>query len=311
MSSISQFLVEILGPDGASALEKATARSQELGNALLPRSILAWINTSPEQFQGELPGTALPAGFIKSEAGYSGYVGVGSDIYRFANASLFHVTASVAVALGAQGEGIAAARGIHLEQLGKSIDLLAKSQRLHKELAKKSPPGKFNDLPEKLKDEGYPADKAFAIAWAQKNKEKKSEDLEKEELEKNKDAVNNPGAPGPSHAPQKPAMPEPPQKVAPPLPAPKMKPNRPKIPRPAKPATGATLKLTRSEARKDCELCGIPQFTGEEFTACYCLRVLAKSAKVVSFGDEVVLELDPEDWDLEARTTLLQTVGRK
>lgn len=42
-------------------------------------------------------------------------------------------------------------------------------------LEKVSPPGKFKDLPEKLKAKGYPAKSAFAIAWAAKNKANKSE----------------------------------------------------------------------------------------------------------------------------------------
>lgn len=269
---ISEFLVEVLGPDGASALIKATERSQELGNALLPRSVLAWINTHSDQFQGELPGTNTAVAFSKSEEGYSGYVGVGTDMYRFTNATLFHVAASVSVALGAAGEGVAAARGLHLENLGRSIDLLAKSQKLHKELDKK---------------------KAA------------------EELEKSKDKPAE-GAPGPSHAPTKPDAPLPPTKVAPPIPNPQPKPTRPKIPRPAKPVAGHTLKLTRSEADSTCELCGIGQFTNEQFTACHCLRVLAKSVKVLAFEPvSVTLELGGEDWDLEARTTLLQIVGRK
>lgn len=54
---------------------------------------------------------------------------------------------------------------------------LSKSEDLNK----KSPPGKFKDLPEKLKEKGYSADSAFAISWAAKNKA----DAKKSDLDKN------------------------------------------------------------------------------------------------------------------------------
>lgn len=69
--------------------------------------------------------------------------------------------------------------------LKKKIDEYAEGLRTLRErelnaqkLAKVSPPGKFKDLPEKLKDKGYSADSAFAIAWDAKNKAdaKKAED---------------------------------------------------------------------------------------------------------------------------------------
>jgi hypothetical protein len=69
-----QFLKAVLGEDGAKALAKAAERAPELGNALLPRTIMAWLGVaSRDDFEGTIPGvenTYLQ--FTKAEAKYSG-----------------------------------------------------------------------------------------------------------------------------------------------------------------------------------------------------------------------------------------------
>lgn len=133
-----RFLTCILGEDGSVALKKAAERSTELNDILLPRTIWAWLNTLPAGYQGSLPGSeGVAVNFAKSENGYTGSVDIGEARYNFEDASLFHVTASVALALGVPNVGVSQLRDRSLEKVGRSIDVLAKSRSLNEFLRKR------------------------------------------------------------------------------------------------------------------------------------------------------------------------------
>lgn len=133
------FMSSVLGPDGATALKKAASRSSELSGAILPRAIMAWVTIASQLgYEGEIPGVdGTHIEFQKSEVGFSGSIASEGMSYKFHNASHFHVAATVAVALDAQDSLLdPALRDIEIEQLGKSIDVLAKAKAVKAEIEK-------------------------------------------------------------------------------------------------------------------------------------------------------------------------------
>jgi hypothetical protein len=289
----SKFLKAVLGDDGAHALTKATERSAELGYALVPRTIMAWLHTARGEFEGEVPGVENTyVSFTKAEAGYTGSISIDDDLYKFADASEFRLIAAIAVALDLdQARGDVKPRDLDLERLGKSIDILAKAKMLTRELVKKSPSAKGKD----------------------QNKEEESPDGgSSPEMEK---AAAGPGpepAPGRAHAPTSPKMPTPPTKVQPPAPKPKGTIRKPHTSTPAKPVASYTVKLSQSETGRLCLECGLPQFKNGVFAGCMCFRELAKASKVVLVEtDGVTLELPGDAWDEDALSTLFEAVGRR
>jgi hypothetical protein len=134
-----KFLKAVLGEDGAKALTKAAERAPELEGALLPRTIMAWLSLAARaDFEGSIPGnenTYLQ--FTKAEEKYSGSIAVGDDVYSFDQASMLHLGACVAVALGADHERLnPGLREIDVQRLGKNIDTLAKARVAVRELRK-------------------------------------------------------------------------------------------------------------------------------------------------------------------------------
>lgn len=285
----NQFLSAVLGDAGAAALKKAADRAEGLELALLPRTILAWMNAAP-MYEGALPGLEdTYVSFSKSETGFTGSITIGEGLYKFENETLFHVAGAIAVSVGFTPGDAApeAIRNIDIERLGKSIDMLAKARRANEEMAK----AKRKPEDEHLSDEEY----------------ERKYDLEKKQQ-------GGAGGTGQAAAPIAPAAAANPTPTAPPPSKATMVPTPPKIPtvkppKPAKPMN--TMKLARSEADSRCDECGGAQFFGEKFTGCLCFRALAKSARVLSDSEDGVVLQFGEDWDAETTTTFLQAVGRK
>jgi hypothetical protein len=271
----NKFLLAILGPDGASALQRASERSEILGQALLPRSVLAWVSGVGE-FEGFIPGTDdLLSRITKSEKGFSGHI----NSHEFNDASLIHVSAAIAVALGADENCNDAAKSFDLERLGKSLDLLVRSKLVQEELVKA----------EKVACK-CPKDK-----HVEKCPNKPKEDLAKAGMEP---PVKNaaPVAPAaPIAANQTPAVkPAAPAAVA----------KAPKVPKPA----GATVALTRSEMEHLCPACASANFTGNELTPCICFTALKKSIDILAM-DELgcVIHISEPMADV---VTFLEALGR-
>jgi hypothetical protein len=286
------FLEAVLGQTGTIALLKASQHSEEIHNALMPRSVLAWIKAK-QDFEGNIPGTDGFVSFKKSENGFSGEVAIGEELHKFVDASLFHVAASVAVAIDAEYEAVSGLRDLDLERLGKSIDLLASREHIVGLLVKSDEGmaiANAKDAEDELSDEEY---------------EKK---YGKKRLEK---AGAGPGKPAGAIAPTAPTAPT---ATAPP---PKTQPMKPaKVPGafPAvKPATtpAPTMKLKMSEANFACKLCGETQMKGPKFKGCFCFAGLAKSARVIAADEEGFTIQLSNDWDSESIATLLEAVGHE
>ena len=320
----NQFLVAVLGVSGAEALLKASDRVEGLEHALLPRTILAWINTAP-MFDGEIPGIEdTHVAFSKSEEGFSGEITIGDGLYKFENQTLFHIAATVAVAVGVDENRTSPdVRNIDMERLGKSIDMLAKARRASEELSAAAHERKYDED----KKCGKPVGKyTCALAAGHKGSTHQSAPFaspddsikakpifKDEDLEKKAQSSAASGS-GPAAAPIAPAAAAIPTPTAPQPSKESMAPAPPKIPT-VKPPKAAkpinTMKLTRSETAVRCGDCGGAQFFGDKFAGCLCWRVLAKTAKVVASDDETVTVGLSDDWDEETTATFLEAVGRK
>jgi len=312
-----KFLASVLGEESAGLLIKTIDQTPILEHAIVPRTILAWLSAAPS-FEGEVL-DGIDMAFEKSDSGFTGAIDVNGDSYCFQDANVFHVGASVAVALGMEELESEGLRTLDISRLGKTIDLMCKAHRVNVELDKTSPPGKFNDLPEKLKAKGYPADKAFAIAWSQKNKEEKTEEdpddkLSDEEFERKYDAERLKArkskkldkALGDSLPPAAPTAAKPQKAGAPKAatsPAPKMA--TPKA------TSTSTMSLTRSEAATPCGDCAGHQFVDDKFVGCICFESFAKAIKVMSVTDAgLVLELDMRTLEQDDVDALSDAFGR-
>jgi hypothetical protein len=157
--SSTQFLMAVLGKDGAKALYKASLRANELENAIVPRAILAWLNTiGLTDYEGELPGVEdTYINFQKSEDTYSGAISIADSVFTFHAANVFHVASCIAVALGADADKLSPSiRDLDLNRLGKTIDVLAKATFVTEQLRKA--PDRFELLD---MDNGPEPEKAF------------------------------------------------------------------------------------------------------------------------------------------------------
>lgn len=129
------FLQEILGKDGAGALNRAVERIPELKSVLLPRVIVSWLSIMGKVgYDGEIPGSNSYVSLIKSEDNeFTGALTIDNQLYSFENQDMLHVAASLGVALGLDFEPVNENIKIkELNNLGKSIDLLVKTQVVKK-----------------------------------------------------------------------------------------------------------------------------------------------------------------------------------
>lgn len=290
-----QFLTAVLGNDGAIALQKAADRSEDLGNALVPRAILSWLNAATKyDFDGAIPGvTNTYVSFSKSEKGFSGSIDLHGENYAFKDASIFHLAASVATAISVNDISTGA-RSSEIEKLGRSVDLLAKTRIL-----------------------------SDALSKAEKEKQEKSYECQgKDEctdtgcitrghvLEKNKDSHGGAASKGAAASAVAPAMPLPPTAVQPEQP--RITAKLPKLPGSAqvpKVAKSMTVNITKSEADKGCSMCGKAQFIENEFKGCICLRALAKNS-VVNMDEYGYIVKLGEEWSKDEIFTLFECIGR-
>lgn len=269
------FLKAVLGDDGARALAKAAERGPELEAALLPRTIMAWLGIAARHdFEGQIPGVENTyIQFRKAEERYSGSVAIGEEVYSFEKASVLHLGACMAVALGADHERVTAGlKDLDIQRLGKNIDTLAKARVAVAELRKRAlgaeAPG--------------PAHAPTAP-----------------------DGPVAPTPPVPNQTSKGPMVGMTPTQPKPP------KPGTPSLLPGAKTQTKSpALKVTKSQAEKKCPICSGTQFRSGRFSGCICFRELAKSVRVRILEDGYNLEFGP-DWDRDSILTLVESLGTK
>jgi len=266
-----KFLASVLGEESAGLLIKTIDQTPILEHAIVPRTILAWLQAAPS-FEGEVL-DGIDMAFEKSESGFTGAIDMGNDSYSFQDANVFHVGASVAVALGMEELESEGLRTLDIERLGKNIDLMAKAHRVTVELER-------TDSPSPCKECGGVGSHPKTCQTALKNpKVKKDEPASQDDLDK---AIGD-SAPPAAPTAAKPRAAGAPKAAT--IAAPKVS-----IP---KATSTSTMSLTRSEARTPCSDCAGYQFADDKFVGCVCFSALEKSIKVVSATDSgLVLELD-------------------
>jgi hypothetical protein len=129
MSHFGDFISDVLGADAASALSKATDRSEALAGWLGPRVVLGWLElVGGHEYSGQIPGVeGSVLAFRKAEGGLEGSIGLDDDIFDFADADLTQLAATMTVVLGGSTP-TGKLRDGDLVGLGKSVDLLCKSR---------------------------------------------------------------------------------------------------------------------------------------------------------------------------------------
>ena len=132
------FLLDVLGVEGAQALKKAINQFCDLEGAVIPRAAWGWLETAPlDIYDGVIPGQNSQLAFNKSEAGFTGQIEIGNEFYKFENATTSHLVAALALALDIDQERISASvKDLDLFRLGKNLDLLTKAHRISKLIKK-------------------------------------------------------------------------------------------------------------------------------------------------------------------------------
>jgi hypothetical protein len=283
----AQFLIEVLGPDGALALAKAASRSEYLAQMIVPRTILAWLEANPD-FAGNVPGTDIQMSFTKSEDGFSGTLGT----YTFQEATIFHVAGACATAMDLDSLMFGNARNSELTRLGKSIDLMAKVHRLSV-LSKNHTGGGEESSPGDEHGE-YSRQEIF-----QNEEHSKEDPKNKAKLLKKQPGMGGGASPaGKTAGPVAPAAPAAPTATAPQHTTPQKPKQMAGSAKPPKPAMGGnTMKLSQSEANSSCTMCGQHQFRDGKFTGCLCFSSLAKSTKALFHSDQSCDLTLGEGWD--------------
>ena len=295
------FLKAVLGEDGANALKKAVelAKCDTFSNAILPRTVLGWLEVSPSfSYEGEIPGVdGTFIAFKKSESGFSGRISLLSGDYLFEDAPLIRVAAGIATALGVEAAEVAGAvKNVEIAKLGKSIDLLVKSKAI---LDYKKNKRLNAGIKEETEEHGGPAGLSAGTI-----RQIATDHLEENPKAYAKGKNKSPLTKAPGGATEAPAGVAKPQATKPPLAPVSTAPSTVQK-KPPKPTGIPTVKreiklhLTKSQMATRCATCGRTSFTGDKFTACLCFLALAKSVKVEKEGEGVVLGFSPE-WDAEA-----------
>ncbi len=131
---LTSFLEGTLGADGYQAFISTLQKDEKLLNAIVGRSLWAWVQTLPihKSFDSHLPGMSGYAVLNKnSDENYNGYIRVNNTKYNLSDASPFQLAATLSIALG--HDDLEVPTGVRkevLSKLGKSVDLLIKSRYL-------------------------------------------------------------------------------------------------------------------------------------------------------------------------------------
>lgn len=270
MEKVNRFLDAILGQDGAAALRKTAERSSPLASALLPRSIMSWLTLAGRWgYEGEIPG--VPGSWLR-----------------------FHKTEQDTFqgCIEAGGEQydfdhaslthLAACTAVCLGMDARPIDPALKPQdveRLGKNLDLLVMTRFVNFLKSREETAGECSCQGECSC-----EETSSPDLEKAPQEQ-------PGQPAGARQPIKPAMAVPQAKQ------PRQNPTRP-----------PTMKVTKHQVDRPCQVCDGRQFENGSFQGCYCLKDLSRFVKAERNGDGFVLHFGSE-WSANDIAVLVDMMG--
>lgn len=299
----NKFFGHILGEAGAKALNNT---AEILRPIVVPRTIMSWVIMMGDLgYDGPVPGT--PDSYIslhKSESGYRGAIKVEDELITFENAALAHVSATLGVSLGVELPEIDdKLKTKDLGALGKSIDLLVKSEFVRK-------------VQEKKLDKSNNDHKGATPP----------KPPEKPKVDNPASHDNTPGTHGGHQKPQQQSPQERPPKLPP---GAKSLPTEPPIERGQKgkgkvkeakkmysrnnvpdetPLEPQKIKINKAEMDKVCAKCGDSRFEKGEFKSCACIPELSKSISTEKSPDGVLLVLNRQVSmeTLEALVSLLK-----
>ena len=276
------FLRAVVGDDGASALRKAADRLGDLEGAIVPRAIMAWLGVAARgDYEGSIPGVQDSyLDFAKNEDGtYSGSITIGEGVFPFQNATVFHLAASISVALGAQElDDDSRFKNMDLVKLGKSIDIMAKAKFISnaEDLAKdlvKAVPGP----PHAPTLTGVPQ---IAVAPVKQ--------------------VDKGPQPPPGQKPKKP----PTEAKVPKATVPKLKVKIPKN----EPGGGKKFLVSDTAAKSECGVCGLPLIKNEKFSGCMCFKETARYVTLTKNAGKTYINFS-RSVDDDAIAAILDTLG--
>ncbi len=154
------FLRAIIGNEGTDALNKAIDTIPVIGSVVVPRAIVSWLSIlSKVGFEGSIPGVKDSYfSLIKTESlSLTGALTINDQLHTFEEADLLHVAASLGVALGIDLEPVSDnLKNKDLTKLGKSIDLLVKSEFIKKAKAIKKASDESDAMPAPANEQDEP-----------------------------------------------------------------------------------------------------------------------------------------------------------
>ncbi len=335
MDKHTAFLVEVLGARGSEALLKAVRKSEILAQVLVPRAIIGWaLNAATYGYTGPIPGQEQT--FVelrKSETSglYSGAISARGDTVTFTDSTLYRLAAHLALAIDAEpGVPHERLKSIDLTRLGKSVDVLAKSQMLSKASRAPRVMSRHGSLEvwhdglgihpfsiHKVGTGQLVMDGLTSLADAQKHASSYGETKDgaantqfgKVELP---GQTNKPQAQQAPLAPQQPqkqpkiqGQPVQPDKQGKPVKAPPRTPDK----APSVKIAAPSLTVGKSEAHGNrCPMCAQLQFAPDgEFTGCVCFAALAKYTRTETDGESYRVTFE-SGWDSDALEVLVEAL---
>lgn len=306
-----KFLKASLGEEGAAALLKAVGREPKLASVLIPRAIVGWLQfVTHNEYEGPIPGIDNSyVQFTKAQTGFTGVLGLSDGVYEFQKSSLYHLASAISLAIGHEPESIdPEVRNVVLNKLGKSIDTLAKAMVVTQLLAKRAMgPMKLTSHGSYHVEHTGKPDKPYSVVHTPSNQ------VVQTHINSLKDADVIAQWHHKTHGP---AGPKPLAKEVS-LPGQSQKPTAQKGPigpqgpiakQPAMPGPKApkSISVTKSQAERQCHVCGGYNFADGRFKGCICFRDLAPDTVSTAYNDGYVLEFrktaEPDAVNLLFRT---------
>lgn len=312
-----KFLKASLGDEGAAALLKAVGREPKLASVLIPRAIVGWLSfVTQNEYEGAIPGIDNSyVQFTKAQTGFSGVLGLSDGVYEFQKSSLYHLASAISLAIGHEPESLdPAVRDIVLNRLGKSIDTLAKAQVVTQLLAKRAmgPMKLTTHGSYHVEHTGNP-DSPYSVIHSASAKPVQTG------IKSLKDADSIAQWHHKTHGPAGPANLHLAEQSgtgimqAPTAQIPPIGPKGPISKAPAQSASAAAkpkaMSVTKSQAKRQCHVCGGYNFVNDSFKGCICFRDLAPDTTTTSYRDGYVLEFR-KSAEPEAVALLLRTLKK-
>jgi hypothetical protein len=261
---------------------------------------MSWLSVASRfGYSGELPGVQdTYLDFSKNtDDSFAGSITVGTGKFEFSHASMIHLAALILVASGG-GDAGPHVKPADLGNLGKSIDLLVKSQYV-------------SIIEESLQKAPKEAGAATAAAGAQVPQKPTGPAVPATEApRKAKPVISRAPAKPVDIKAKKPTTDKATAPEAPILPGKKATGARvPKVkatPSRVAPSRVAPIKINAKKS--ECPDCGVSMIKNEKFVGCLCFREFAPEVQLIKHGDESYIQFS-STLEREAASAILEALG--